>query len=322
MTDALPYDVEAQHMGGSLRADRIDPKDFPPDLHHFYCRPCYEGHDHFMRVVLKPAESSRRVLPPRFNAYGRVHSTHACDHPVRYAELRTLAERYGAVQRWDKDANLPGYIFKTGQGFVDSAERTGKVVYASMYDPGLRALQSLSFNGHIQPLEESLYDDKSKDRLFMDAFEAACSGRDFYAAVLFRPIGNRGLWDTFTEHDAIPGQSGPLIKFEDIMLRPSSVLVCRNGTYRKARGLADRNGVFKSSAIMVVARAVVSLHNLSERIQRLRDGAQEPKAAHVNLIIEDSAQIHAWDHAVSFAQADAGKAIPPVIQRQHELVLR
>lgn len=160
-TEALVYKVIEQEFAGTITADKAEPDLYPSNDHHFYCPDCFEL-GHFTRLVrIKPSMRSdfaKRTgevdtfTPAKFDLYDRTHSTHKCNHPVRFKEINGF-ERYNPEKLGDNSHAFRVSI-SSGDTCINTAKRFRKVLYADMYDEKLRQEQFFDLGNQRFSTEE------------------------------------------------------------------------------------------------------------------------------------------------------------------------
>ncbi|HPD83372.1 MAG: hypothetical protein R3D88_09595 [Alphaproteobacteria bacterium] len=310
LTSAVVYHKQSDQLVGSITASAKTLETYLPQHHEFYCGDCLDQ-GHAMRLIWIPRESCD--IPERFRHYKYADATHVCDHPVRYQKLDELAVRYNAKKIgnhqyiFDTDLEVDSVVQREDRS-VDQASRVAKITEALLYDKGLRQGQKLMFESACRDFEDAVYDTSSHDklRLYRDSMKAAKISADFYAAMIFRPIGNRTIWKAYEVKNCIPGIPGKEDDLNGVKLKPSALLWCSTKEiYHQVCAVANRNGTRKSAALMVHGEAQLNLKAALARTNLIKAGQTTMHGIYTSFIIRDAAQVSAWDYDIlTFEEAE------------------
>lgn len=133
-------------------------------------------------------------------------------------------------------------------------------------------------------------------RLFRASIAAAKAKKDFYAAMVFKPIGNRNIWERYKNQRAIPGISGKWIDFAGARMKSGIVLWCETDKiYNRVREMADRHGTRVSSPLMVHGKVGFNMRSNFQRAQNILKGDMQDQGIYATFIIRDIEQVSPWE---------------------------
>ena len=309
LTSAVVYHRQSDQVVGSITAKRSPLETYDPQSHEFYCKDCLDQ-GHATRLVWSSRSSV--VVPERFRHYKHADATHVCTHPVRYQKIDALAARYNAQSLGNHlyvfDAELESeVVIEREDREVDQASRVAKTIEALIYDRGLRDGQKLRFGNRQRNFHDAVYDTSPADklRLFQESLAAARAQRDFYAAIIFRPIGHRGIWKGYEDHNIIPGIVGKEVEFAGAQVKPSALLWCEDkAIYGKVRDMANRHGTRQSSALVAYGEAKLNFQASYDRARAITRGSDVARGIYTHFIIRSAEQVSPWDYeTLTFEQA-------------------
>lgn len=331
------YDAVRHEMAGSIMAEKADPSHLSPDRHHFYCSDCLKGQDHFTRLKrVKEQEAYdagvQITLPPRFVLYRKDHSTHQCDHRLRFQEIDDLAERYRAKPHgnhsysflMNMSACINPVILDGVEESVHSAARLRKILYASMYDPDLLARQKLYLGGQYESLQKVVYDQEKREELVRQSIIKSWQQKEFYAAVIFKPMARRDYWHRLTDEFGIPAQPSGQIDVKGIAMTPNVVLRFKSEFARATvKDMVSRDGGNNSAAVLAFGRVVTDPSYVDGKIKeamRAGKGERSPILQTV-LWINTVSDVTEWNYPTSFESMIEQQEGAPPISKQRALAL-
>ena len=331
------YDAIRHEMAGSITAEKAEPEDLSPDRYHFYCSDCLKGHDHFTRLKRVKGHEACDVgvkitLPPRFVLYRKDHSTHKCDHRLRFQEMDDLAARYEAKSQGDHSysflmnmGNCVDPMVMDGVGeSVHSAERLRKILYAGMYDPDLFAQQTLYLGNQHQPLREVVYDQTQREELVRQSIIKSWTQKEFYAAVIFKPMARRDYWHTLTDEFGIPAQPAGQIDVRGAVMTPNIVLRFKSEFVRTAvKDMVSRESGNSSAAVLAFGRVVTARPYVDRKIKEAKrvGKAERVPILQTALWINAASDVTEWNYPPSFESMIEQQEGAPPISGQRVLAL-
>ena len=275
------------------------------------------------------------ILPARFAALpGR--GGHQCDI-VQKRNLKSLAHRALATRAdngiYVFDLRIPyaGFNGKDFKGFLsqafgrhrlqvkDSAQRTdpdqsglhsaeelADFFLNLRYDPEFMMMQRFWDGRTVRTAHDVLKDDLGV--LVQDLYKDDLGPQ----ALVYRAIGNRGKWREFAEKLSrrqgmiIPGQAAS-IAHQGTKIRPSVALeFAERALYDRAVEILNREGVRKSSPMLVYAPVEMDRERYDETPVKVRTGAQRlsglKQGIPLYMRVVDERQMANWD-----AQAELDK---------------